>query len=77
MAPVSLRQRLDDAVEHRCGVPVEEIRRGIDSGVRKALAAAKNAARDIVKARFEAFGCAGQAARIKPVPLEAMIQRYR
>jgi len=89
------------------GVPVEEIRRGIDNGVRKvnidtdirlamtgamrrvfveqpsefdprkALAAAKNAARDIVKARFESFGCAGQAAKIRPVPLEAMIQRYR
>lgn len=40
-------------------------------------AAAKNAAREIVEARFEAFGCAGQAARIRPVPLEAMIQRYR
>src|SRR5690606_4177524 len=89
------------------GVPVEEIRSGIDNGVRKvnidtdirlamtgamrrvfaeqpsefdprkALAAARSAARDIVKARFEAFGCAGQAAKMKPVPLEAMIQRYR
>ncbi|HJV71974.1 class II fructose-bisphosphate aldolase [Ideonella sp.] len=43
---------------------------------RKALLAAKAAARGIVKARFEAFGCAGQAPRIKPVPLEAMIRRY-
>ncbi len=88
------------------GVPVEEIRRGIQSGVRKvnidtdirlamtgamrqvfaqqpgefdprkALTAAKNAARGIVKARCEAFGCAGQASRIKPVPLEAMARRY-
>ena len=28
------------------------------------------------KARFEAFGCAGQAARIAPLPLEKMAQRY-
>ena len=88
------------------GVPVEEIRRGIASGVRKvnidtdirlamtgamrqvfatqpaefdprkALAAARTAARGICKARFEAFGCAGQASRIRPVPLEQMVVRY-
>ncbi len=43
---------------------------------RKALVAANNAARGIVKARFEAFGCAGMAAKIKPVSLEAMAKRY-
>jgi fructose-bisphosphate aldolase class II len=89
------------------GVPVEEIRRGIESGVRKvnidtdirlamsgamrrlffrqpgefdprqALAAARDAARGIVRERFEAFGCAGQADRIRPLPLEAMVPRYR
>jgi fructose-bisphosphate aldolase class II len=88
------------------GVPVEEIRRGIASGVRKvnidtdirlamtgamrqsfatersefdprkALMAARKAARGICKARFEAFGCAGQASRIKPIPLEQMARRY-
>ena len=88
------------------GVPVEEIRRGIQHGVRKvnidtdirlamtgamrrsfagersefdprkALAAAKQAARGVVEARCEAFGCAGQAERIKPVALEAMAARY-
>jgi len=88
------------------GVPVEEIQRGIRSGVRKinidtdirlamtgamrevfakqpsefdprkALAAAKKAARGIVKARFEAFGCAGMASKIKPIALEAMAARY-
>jgi fructose-bisphosphate aldolase class II len=93
-------------IKETYGVPVEEIQRGIQSGVRKinidtdirlamsgamrqvfaqqptefdprkALAAAKNAARGIVKARFEAFGCAGMAAKIKPVPLEAMARRY-
>jgi fructose-bisphosphate aldolase, class II len=89
------------------GVPVEEIRRGIASGVRKinidtdirlamtgamrqlfatqpsefdprkALAAAKKAARGICEQRFEAFGCAGMAARMRPVPLESMVKRYR
>ncbi|WP_440223010.1 class II fructose-bisphosphate aldolase [Dokdonella sp. MW10] len=43
---------------------------------RKALKAATAAARGICKARFEAFGCAGQSDRIRPVPLEAMARRY-
>lgn len=43
---------------------------------RKALVAAKNAARGIVQARFEAFGCAGMASRIKPVSLDDMAKRY-
>ena len=81
------------------GVPVEEIVRGIKSGVRKVnidtdirlamtgamrkvmalkpdefdprafLKAATAAARDICKARFEAFGCAGQGSRIGLRPL--------
>ncbi len=93
-------------IKETYGVPVEEIQRGIRSGVRKinidtdirlamtgamreifarqpsefdprkALAAAKKAARGVVKARFEAFGCAGMASKIKPVPLEAMAARY-
>jgi fructose-bisphosphate aldolase, class II len=93
-------------IKETYGVPVEEIQRGIKSGVRKinidtdirlamtgamrkvfaeqpsefdprkALLAAKAAARGIVKARFEAFGCAGQALKIKPVSLDAMAARY-
>jgi fructose-bisphosphate aldolase, class II len=93
-------------IKQTFGVPVEEIQRGIRSGVRKvnidtdirlamtgamrqsfatqpgefdprkALLAATRAARGIVKARFEAFGCVGMAPRIKPVPLEAMARRY-
>jgi fructose-bisphosphate aldolase class II len=43
---------------------------------RKFLAAAVVAARDLCQARFEAFGSAGHADRIKPVPLEAMATRY-
>jgi fructose-bisphosphate aldolase class II len=30
----------------------------------------------ICKARYEAFGCAGMASKIKPISLEKMIQRY-
>ena len=93
-------------IKETYGVPVEEIQRGIQSGVRKinidtdirlamsgamrqvlaqqpgefdprkALIAAKMAARGIVKARFEAFGCAGQGSKIKPVALEVMAKRY-
>ena len=43
---------------------------------RKALEAARKAARGICKARFEAFGCAGHASRIKPLALDAMARRY-
>ena len=93
-------------IKETYGVPVEEIQRGIQSGVRKinidtdirlamtgamrqvfaeqpsefdprkAFIEARKAARGIVKARFEAFGCAGHAARLKPVALEAMVKRY-
>ena len=94
-------------IKETYGVPVEEILRGIKTGVRKvnidtdirlamtgairkslsddrsefdprkALLAAKKGARSVVRLRFEAFGCAGQASRIKPVPLEKQVQRYR
>jgi fructose-bisphosphate aldolase class II len=93
-------------IKETYGVPVEEIQRGIRSGVRKvnidtdirlamtgamrqalrrdpsefdprkALIAAKKAARLLCQARFEAFGCAGQAEHILPVALEVMAQRY-
>jgi fructose-bisphosphate aldolase class II len=43
---------------------------------RKFLKAATAAARALCKERFEAFGCAGQAPRIRPEPLERMAQRY-
>ena len=43
---------------------------------RKDLVAAKNAARSIFGARFEAFGCAGMGSRIKPITLDAMSARY-
>ena len=57
------------------------IRRGLaeersEFDPRKALLAAKKAACGVVKTRFEAFGCAGQADRIKPQPLDAMVERY-
>jgi fructose-bisphosphate aldolase class II len=43
---------------------------------RKFLAAAVVAARDLCRERFEAFGCAGHADKIKPLPLEVMATRY-
>ncbi|MEY2688295.1 MAG: hypothetical protein RL375_2493 [Pseudomonadota bacterium] len=93
-------------IKETYGVPVDEIVRGIRSGVRKvnidtdirlamtgamrqvfaqapsefdprkALQAATKAARGICEARFKAFGCEGQAAKIKPVSLDAMVARY-
>jgi fructose-bisphosphate aldolase class II len=44
---------------------------------RKFLADAQKAARGICKARYEAFGCAGQASKIRPLSLERMAERYR
>jgi len=43
---------------------------------RKYLAAATTAMKDICVARYEAFGTAGQASKIKAVSLETMFQRY-
>ena len=43
---------------------------------RKFLTASTAAMKEICKARYEAFGCAGQASKIKPVSLEVMFQRY-
>ena len=43
---------------------------------RKYLKDAMLAAKAICKARFEAFGTAGQAANIKPLPLDSMAERY-
>ena len=93
-------------IKETYGVPVEEIQRGIQSGVRKvnidtdirlamtgamrqvfaqqpsefdprkALIAARKAASDICKLRFEAFGCAGMANKMKPIHLDAMAARY-
>ena len=93
-------------IKETYGVPVEEIQRGIKSGVRKinidtdirlamtgamrqafakdpsefdprkAFIAARKAARSMCKARFEAFGCAGHADRIKPLAMDAMVKRY-
>ncbi|MDQ6974898.1 MAG: class II fructose-bisphosphate aldolase, partial [Mariprofundaceae bacterium] len=89
------------------GVPVEEIVKGIKSGVRKVnidtdlrmastgavrrhlkenpsnfdprkfYKAAKDAMKDICKARFEAFGSAGQASKITVRSLESMISYYK
>lgn len=44
---------------------------------RKYLAAATKAMSEICKARYEAFGTAGHASRIKVISLEKMYQRYK
>jgi fructose-bisphosphate aldolase class II len=43
---------------------------------RKFLKASTAAMKDICKARYEAFGCAGHASKITPLSLEAMVDRY-
>jgi fructose-bisphosphate aldolase class II len=44
---------------------------------RKFLSQATAAAREICRERFEAFGSAGQASKIKPLSLEKMADSYR
>ncbi len=44
---------------------------------RKFLKASTAAMKGICKARYEAFGTAGNASKIKPVSLEAMAKRYK
>ncbi len=44
---------------------------------RKYLGETKKAMKAICKARYEAFGCAGQAGKIKPIPMEKMAARYK
>src|SRR5690606_29147493 len=43
---------------------------------RKFFSETVKAMRDICIARYEAFGTAGNASKIKPISLEAMYQRY-
>ena len=43
---------------------------------RKYFQAATKAMQDICKARYEAFGTAGNASKIKPINLEDMVKRY-
>jgi len=43
---------------------------------RKFLKASTEAMKEICKARYEAFGCAGQASKIKAVSLEVMFKKY-
>ncbi|WP_240006655.1 class II fructose-bisphosphate aldolase [Pseudaquidulcibacter saccharophilus] len=44
---------------------------------RKYLGPAKEAAKKVCLARFEEFGTAGQASKIKPIPLEKMVSIYK
>ena len=88
------------------GVPVEEIQKAIQHGVRKVnidtdirlamtaamrrylvenpsafdprgyLKAARNAAKELCRSRYLAFGCEGQGAKIKPIALEKIAAKY-
>jgi fructose-bisphosphate aldolase class II len=40
------------------------------------LKPAREAAKKVCLARYEAFGCSGQASKIKPVSLDKMAERY-
>jgi fructose-bisphosphate aldolase class II len=44
---------------------------------RKFLKAATQGMMEICKSRYEAFGCAGMASKIKPISLEKMVNFYR
>jgi fructose-bisphosphate aldolase class II len=44
---------------------------------RKFFKDATSAAKGVCKARFEAFGCLGQASKIKPAALEKLAEKYR
>jgi fructose-bisphosphate aldolase class II len=44
---------------------------------REYLKPAREAAKEVVKSRFIAFGCEGQAGKIKPIPLEKMAEKYK
>ena len=43
---------------------------------RKYLKASVEAMQSICKQRYEAFGCSGHASKIKPISLQAMVNRY-
>ena len=43
---------------------------------RKFLKESTKAMKEICKARYEAFGCAGNASKINPISLEKMVERY-
>ncbi len=44
---------------------------------RKYLKASRDAMKEICKARYEAFGTAGNASKIKPITLEEMFKKYK
>jgi len=48
-----------------------------DFDPRKYLAVARKAMKEICKARYEAFGCAGMAGKVKPFSMDRMAERYK
>jgi fructose-bisphosphate aldolase class II len=41
------------------------------------LKPAREAAKKICKTRYEQFGCAGMASKIRPLPLDAVAAKYK
>jgi len=85
MAFISLRQWLEDVAEHGYGVPAFSMagqyrkaateRRG-EFDPRAFLKPAMAALEALCTRRFEEFGTAGNAARIRPLPVAEMARRY-
>ena len=108
--PEELRQKINEFggnIPETYGVPIEEIQKGIKSGVRKInidtdlrlawtaavrevmakdpsefdprqfLKPAIKAMKEICKHRFEAFWTAGNASKIKPIPVEKFASFYK
>ncbi len=48
-----------------------------DLDARKIYQAARDAMQALCQARYEAFGSAGHASKIKPIPLSEMVKRYQ
>jgi fructose-bisphosphate aldolase class II len=70
MALVSLRQLLDHAAEHCDGVPAFNVNNMEQIQAILQAADARNSPAIL------AFGCAGRASRIRPLPLGAMAERH-
>ena len=68
MPLISMRQLLDHAAENNYGVPAFDPRAYLKETI--------TAMKDIAVARYEAFGTAGNAAKIVPLGLSVMSNKY-
>ena len=68
-----LRMASTGAIRHFVAQP----HNAAELDARKIYQAARDAMQALCQARYEAFGSAGHAGRIKPIPLSEMAKRYR